>query len=44
MSVHDVGTNNPGDYLLFPNGPFIGEIADTIVNFAEQTRIEDAQP
>ena len=31
------------DYLLFPDGPFIGEIADTIVNFATETKIEDAQ-
>lgn len=30
------------DYLVFPNGPFMGEIADTIVNFAPATRIEDA--
>jgi hypothetical protein len=32
------------DWLIFPDGPFIGEIADTIVNFAPVTRIEDAQP
>jgi prepilin-type N-terminal cleavage/methylation domain-containing protein len=43
MSVHDV-EDNWEDYLLFPDGPFIGEIADTIVNFVEQTKIEDAQP
>jgi prepilin-type N-terminal cleavage/methylation domain-containing protein len=29
--------------LLFPDGPFIGEVADTIVNFATETKIEDAQ-
>ena len=28
----------PADYLLFPDGPFIGEIADTIVNFATEKR------
>jgi prepilin-type N-terminal cleavage/methylation domain-containing protein len=37
------GTNVPGDYLLFPTGPFIGDIADTIVNFVTETKIEDAQ-
>ena len=30
-------------FLLFPTGPFVGEVADTIVNFAPETRIEDAQ-
>jgi hypothetical protein len=30
-------------FLLFPGGPFIGEIADTEVNFAQETTIEDAQ-
>jgi hypothetical protein len=34
----------PTDFLLFPTGPFIGEIADTIVNFTQETTIEDAQP
>jgi len=43
MSPHKVGTNNPDDYLLFPTGPFTGDVADTIVNFAPQTRLEDAQ-
>jgi prepilin-type N-terminal cleavage/methylation domain-containing protein len=31
-------------YLLFPDGPFTGEIADTIVNFTTERRLEDAQP
>jgi prepilin-type N-terminal cleavage/methylation domain-containing protein len=31
-------------YLLFPAGPFIGEVADTIVNFTTETKLEDAQP
>jgi hypothetical protein len=40
----DVGTKTtPNDFLLFPTGPFVGEVADTIVNFAPETRIEDAQ-
>jgi hypothetical protein len=43
MSPHTVNTNNPADYLLFPAGPFIGEIADTIVNFVTETKLEDAQ-
>ena len=37
------GSNDPADYLLFPGGPFIGEMADTIVNFTTETTIEDAQ-
>jgi hypothetical protein len=42
MSAHDV--TDPADFLLFPTGPFIGEIADTIVNFTAERKIEDAQP
>jgi hypothetical protein len=42
MSAHFV--TNPNNFLLFPDGPFIGEIADTIVNFTTETKIEDAQP
>ena len=26
------------------DGPFIGEVADTIVNFTTETKLEDAQP
>jgi hypothetical protein len=43
------GTNPPNNandaskYLLFPSGPFVGEFADTQVNFAAETTIEDAQ-
>jgi hypothetical protein len=36
-------SNNPSDYLLFSTGPFVGEFADTQVNFAAETTIEDAQ-
>ncbi len=36
-------TNQTSNFLLFPTGPFVGEVADTIVNFAPETRIEDAQ-
>jgi prepilin-type N-terminal cleavage/methylation domain-containing protein len=39
MSVYE--GSNPD--LGFPEGPFIGPVADTIVNFTEQTTIEDAQ-
>ena len=28
---------HPDNYLLFPDGPFIGDIADTIVNFTTET-------
>jgi prepilin-type N-terminal cleavage/methylation domain-containing protein len=49
MSVHGVdalnlATDELESYLIFPDGPFIGEIADTIVNFSPVTRVEDAQP
>jgi hypothetical protein len=46
MSCHANGMNFPADlanYVFFPDGPFIGEVADTIVNFATETKIEDAQ-
>jgi prepilin-type N-terminal cleavage/methylation domain-containing protein len=48
MSHHGVkaaggNVDDPGSYLLFPAGPFVGDIADTIVNFIPETRIEDAQ-
>jgi prepilin-type N-terminal cleavage/methylation domain-containing protein len=41
MSAHNV--TDPNDFLLFPTGPFIGDIADTITNFTAETKIEDAQ-
>jgi hypothetical protein len=28
--------------LVFPDGPFIGELADTVVNFSPTTRIDEA--
>jgi hypothetical protein len=43
MAPAIVGTNKPDDYLKFPDGPFAGDIGDTIVNFATETKIEDAQ-
>ena len=36
--------NDPDDYLLFPDGPFTGDVADTIVNFSEDTTLEASQP
>ncbi|TWT73437.1 Type II secretion system protein G precursor [Posidoniimonas polymericola] len=33
-----------GTMLLYPNGPFNGEIADTIVNFADNVTLENSQP
>jgi hypothetical protein len=41
MTLHD--GLPPEELLLFPTGPFIGEIADTIVNFTTERKIEDAQ-
>jgi prepilin-type N-terminal cleavage/methylation domain-containing protein len=42
IGTNNVGKNDPSKFLLFPAGPFTGEIADTIVNFITETRIEDA--
>lgn len=48
MSVHGVqeAGGDPtklADYILFPSGPFTGELADTIVNFTTETKLEDGQ-
>jgi len=43
MSVHAVGSADPSAYLLFPDGPFTGDAADTLTNFAEGT-LEANQP
>ncbi len=43
MSVHDVNSVDPNSYLLYPDGPFTGDIADTLTNFAEGT-LEASQP
>jgi len=34
--------NTPDTYLLFPDGPFVGEFSDTEVNFAQETTIVDS--
>ncbi len=36
-------SNFPTNIILFPDGPFTGDMADAIVNFTTETRIEDAQ-
>jgi prepilin-type N-terminal cleavage/methylation domain-containing protein len=36
--------DDPNLFLTFPTGPFTGELADTVVNFITQSRLEDAQP
>jgi hypothetical protein len=38
-----VNKTSPDEYLLYPDGPFTGDISDTIVNFTTETKIEDAQ-
>jgi hypothetical protein len=38
-----VPANDPNAYLLYPDGPFTGDVADTLTNFSEGT-LEDAQP
>jgi prepilin-type N-terminal cleavage/methylation domain-containing protein len=43
MTVHAVNSTDPGDYLLYPDGPFTADVADTIVNFTTGT-LEDSQP
>lgn len=41
MSLHP--PNTPANMLLYPNGPFTGEVADTLTNFSEGT-LEASQP
>ena len=40
MSAHHI-VQTSGEYLLYPDGPFIGEIADTLTSFTDGT-LEDA--
>jgi hypothetical protein len=35
--------SSPNNLLLFPDGPFVGDMAEAIVNFTTETKIEDAQ-
>jgi hypothetical protein len=43
MTLHGTPPPPPDDLLLFPDGPFTGEVADTITNFSEGT-LEASQP
>jgi len=42
-AAHVLPPDEVGNYLLFPDGPFTGAAADTIVNFSEGT-LEASQP
>ncbi|HVT28184.1 MAG TPA: hypothetical protein VHE81_09230, partial [Lacipirellulaceae bacterium] len=42
MSAQLLNSIDPTQFLLFPDGPFVGDMADTIVNFTTETKIEDA--
>lgn len=42
MSAHEL-QQNWDDYLLYPDGPFTGDVADTLTNFSEGT-LEASQP
>jgi prepilin-type N-terminal cleavage/methylation domain-containing protein len=42
MAVTLGGPNPPPNCLLFPTGPFTGDIAEAITNFTTETKIEDA--
>ena len=44
MAPRYVNSINAQDYLLYPDGPFTGEVADTIVNFSDNTTLEASQP
>jgi len=36
-------TKDKTQFFDFPTGPFVGDVADTIVNFVTETKLEDAQ-
>jgi len=40
---YDTYVNNRNLFLAYPTGPFTGDLADTVVNFVTQSRLEDAQ-
>jgi prepilin-type N-terminal cleavage/methylation domain-containing protein len=42
-AVHEIASKDQSKYLLYPDGPFTLESADTIVNFTTGT-LEDSQP
>jgi hypothetical protein len=37
-------TDDSSLFLAFPEGPFTGDMADTIVNFTTESTLEDSQP
>ena len=39
----EMAANEPENFLAYPNGPFLAELADTVVNFSPST-LEDSQP
>ena len=43
MSAAQRAASDPRRICVFPDGPFTGEVADTLINFSEGT-LEDAQP
>lgn len=43
MTLHGSPPPTTAELILFPNGPFTGEVADTITNFSEGT-LEASQP
>ena len=40
----DKSTNIQQPLLLYPNGPFVGDIGDTITNFSSSATLEASQP
>lgn len=40
----DASQSVPGTMVAYPEGPFNGEIADTVANFAENVTLENSQP
>lgn len=43
MTMENIPPNTINDLILYPDGPFTGEVADTITNFSEGT-LEASQP
>jgi hypothetical protein len=46
LDIDADGTVTPAErsgMIVFPEGPFPGELADTVVNFTTEVTIEDAQ-
>jgi prepilin-type N-terminal cleavage/methylation domain-containing protein len=41
---YEVSQTSADKFLAFPDGPFTGDMADTIVNFTTESTLEDSQP